>query len=185
MDVFSHGLWAAAAYKAANRNGKIAKGGRPLRVWLAAAFGVAPDVFAFAVPAVWIFIRMISGDVRPTDFPHPGSGETLAENNLWIFRLASALYSVSHSAIIFFVAFLVVFAVLRRPVWEMGAWLFHILLDILTHSSRFYPTPVFWPLSDWKFLHGFSWATPWFLLANYAALAFVFAALWRRKRKTR
>jgi hypothetical protein len=66
--------------------------------------------------------------------------------------------------------------------WEMGGWLVHILCDIPTHSYRFYPTPIFWPLSSWKF-NGFSWGVWWFMLLNYSALFIVFLIIYFKKKK--
>ncbi|MDO8664161.1 MAG: hypothetical protein Q7K44_01235 [Candidatus Liptonbacteria bacterium] len=67
--------------------------------------------------------------------------------------------------------------------WEMGGWLLHILLDIPTHSYAFYPTPVFWPLGGWKF-SGYPWAHPWFIAANYSAIAVAYLTIrYFRKRK--
>jgi membrane-bound metal-dependent hydrolase YbcI (DUF457 family) len=92
------------------------------------------------------------------------------------------LYSISHSAVVFFAVFSIAFLIFRRPIWELGGWLFHILLDIPTHSYRFYPTPFLWPLSDWKF-GGFSWATPWFLVLNYTAIIAVYLFHRKKNRK--
>ena len=74
----------------------------------------------------------------------------------------------------------IAFLIFRRPIWELGGWLIHILLDIPTHSYRFFPTPVFWPFSGWKF-NGLSWATPWFLIVNYAAIIIIYLLLRRKK----
>lgn len=54
MDIFSHGLWAGAAYKAVNKKAK-----KPLNVWLAGFWGVFPDLFAFTIGFAWIFGSLI------------------------------------------------------------------------------------------------------------------------------
>jgi hypothetical protein len=54
------------------------------------------------------------------------------------------------------------------------AWLGHILVDIPTHSKRFFPTPFLWPISDYK-VDGISWGVRWFMLANYGSLAAAYA----------
>lgn len=64
----------------------------------------------------------------------------------------------------------------------MLAWGVHILVDIPTHSYRFYPTPFLWPLSGWKF-NGFSWGTPWFIVVNYGALLLTIWWLRQKKKK--
>ena len=176
MDIFAHGLWAGATYKAVNKKAK-----KPLNVRLAGFWGVFPDLFAFTLGFAWLFGNLIFGDMSFTDLPRPDSVEPAPQDTLPIFRLTSMLYSISHSAIIFLIVFGVVFLILRRPLWELGGWFIHILLDIPTHSYQFYPTPFLWPLSGWKF-DGFSWGTPWFLILNYSA---IIIAYWLLRRKNR
>lgn len=176
MDILSHALWAGAAYKAANKKAK-----NPLNVWLAGFWGIFPDLFAFAAGFAWLFGNMVFGDMSFADLPRPGEFEPAPQDTLPIFRLTSLLYSISHSVIIFFIVFGIVFVIFRRPIWVLGGWFIHILLDIPTHSYQFYPTPFLWPISDWTF-DGFSWATLWFLIPNYAAIVIVFMLL-RKKKK--
>ena len=176
MDIFSHGLWAGAAYKAANKKLKD-----KLKVWLAVFWGVLPDLFSFSIPFIYLAYNLISGNMNFSDFPRPENAEPMPPDTLPIFRLTSLLYSVSHSAVIFFAIFGFVFLILRRPVWEMGGWLIHILIDIPTHSYKFYPTPFLWPFSEWKF-DGFSWGQPWFMILNYSAIIIIYILL--RKKST-
>ena len=176
MDIFSHGLWAGAAYKAINKKAK-----KPLNVWFAGFWGIFPDLFAFTIPFIWLFGNIIFGGMSFSDLPRPDSVEPAPQDTLPIFRLTSLLYSISHSAIIFLIVFGITFLIFRRPIWELGGWFIHILLDIPTHSFQFYPTPFLWPLSGWKF-DGFSWGTLWFLIPNYIAIIAVYMLL-RRKRK--
>jgi len=204
MDIFSHGLWVGAAYKAINK--KVEK---PFNVWLAGFWGVFPDLFAFTIPFIWIFWNIAFGDLSFTDLPHRGDVEPVPQNTLPIFRLTGILYSISHSVIVFLVVLgaiilvsrFIVSSSKRTPLqsssqnpppistrlgwirwvpWEIGGWFLHILLDIPTHSYQFYPTPFLWPLSDWT-LGGFSWGTPWFLIPNYAAIILIFILLRRKK----
>ncbi len=183
MDILSHGLWAGAAYKAANKT--IGKGKKPFRVWLAALWGIVPDIFSFGILFVWIAGQLIFGGLNFYDFPinierpdmEPAPGDTL-----FIFRLTSFLYSASHSLVVFAFVFGLAILVFRRYIWEMGGWLIHILIDIPTHSYQFYPTPFLWPVSDWKF-DGFSWGNSWFMFFNYLALAAVYYLLLKKRKK--
>lgn len=175
MDVFSHGLWSGAVYKAINLKTK-----KPLKVWLAVFWGVAPDVFAFAISFSWLLWKLFSGEMSPAEIPPPEEAEPI-QHTMPLFQLSNLLYSMSHSLFMFFLIFSIVFLLFRRPVWEMGAWLIHILIDIPTHSYKFFPTPFLWPISDWKF-DGFSWGTPWFIIINYSAIIIIYFIL-RRKNK--
>lgn len=184
MDIFSHGLWAAAAYKAVNNK-------KRLNLWKAAFWGVFPDLFAFTIGFVWILGNLAFGDLSFADLPRPdlvepasdelvfGNGD-IQNTASFIARLTATLYHFSHSAVVFFVIFGVVYFVFRRPIWELGGWLIHIILDIPTHSYQFYPTPVLWPLSGWTF-DGFSWGTLWFLIPNYIAIIIVYLLLRKKE----
>lgn len=69
----------------------------------------------------------------------------------------------------------------------MSAWAIHILIDIPTHSDKFFPTQFLWPLSNYKF-YGIIWATPWFMIINYGALVIAFFIVpheTERKRKNK
>lgn len=182
MDVFAHGLWAGAAAKAANKSSAIAgKIKRPLKVWQAVFWGIFPDLFAFTLPFAWMFWNIAFGNLSFSDFPRPENVEPAARDTLLVFNLTAYLYNISHSLIIFVLIFALFWIVLQRPVWEMSGWLLHILVDIPTHSYRFYPTPFLWPISEWKF-NGFSWGTPWFLILNYSAIILVYLVLRKKKR---
>ncbi len=176
MDIFSHGLWAGAAYKAINK-----KRDNKINVKAAAFWGVFPDLFAFTIPFVWLLWNLVFGHLNFGNLPHPSAGEPPQQDTLWVFRLASSFYTISHSAVVFAALFLFVWLIFRKPMWALGGWLLHILIDIPTHTYQFYPTPVFWPISGLEF-NGFSWATPWFLIINYSIIIIVYWFL--RERKT-
>lgn len=177
MDVFAHGLWGSAAFSAINT--KIKK---PLNVRWAALFSIFPDFFAFTPMFVWMFWSFASGSLSFADMPHPDDVEPAQRDTLFIFRVTAQLYQFTHSIIIFFIVFAIVHLLLRRPVWEMGAWLLHIFIDIPTHSYEFYPTPFLWPFSG-VMVDGISWGVPWFMIVNYASLAIVYFLLFYRKKK--
>ena len=176
MDVFSHGLWSAAIYKGANIKTK-----RSMKVWLAIIFGVFPDVFSFTPLFIRLFWGLVFSGLSFSDFPRPDATEPAKPDTLFIFKATSFLYSFSHSLIAFVVIFGIISLIFRRPIWEMFAWLFHILIDIPTHNYSFYPTPFLWPLSDFKF-NGFLWSAPWVLILNYSSLIIIFILL-RLKKK--
>lgn len=176
MDIFSHGLWTGAVCKAVNK--KIQ--GHPLHVRLTVFWGVFPDLFAFTIGFLWLFWNLITGAMSFSDLHRPGTVEPAPHDRLPIFRLISILYNISHSLIVFLLFFGILYLIFRRPVWELGGWLFHILLDIPSHSYRFYPTPFLWPVSGWKF-NGYSWTEPWFIILNYSAIIIAYLILWKKK----
>ena len=64
MDIFAHGLWAAAAARGVNR-----KAPRRLRVPWFAFFGVFPDLFAFSVPVTLTLWLRLTGGLGPLPGP--------------------------------------------------------------------------------------------------------------------
>lgn len=180
MDIFSHGLWAGAAAKAANVSEKTQRfTKRHISVWWTALWGVFPDLFAFTIPFVWILWQTATGQASFEAFRPPH--EPAQPNSFPVFALASSLYNISHSIIVFSVLFGIVFLIFKRPVWEMTGALIHILSDIPTHSYSFFPTPFLWPISDFK-VNGISWGTPWFMFFNVGALIFVYTLLYRKRK---
>ncbi|KKU99890.1 MAG: hypothetical protein UY31_C0016G0002 [Candidatus Wolfebacteria bacterium GW2011_GWE1_48_7] len=168
MDIFSHGLWAGAAAHAVNLKTKT-----KVSVLKTFGWGMFPDLFSFTIAFVWMFATGVQFDAKNAE-PFGGNGH-------FISQLTSTLYNVSHSLVIFAIVFGLVWVLFKRPVWEMGGWLLHMLIDVPTHSYAFYPTPILWPISGWKF-NGFSWGQPWFMALDIIALALVYGLIWRRYR---
>lgn len=142
--------------------------------WTAFFFGVAPDLFSFGIFTASIWLGMASG-------PDWGGGPP---DPALIPEYVSSFYNVTHSFFVFAAAFLLVWAFRKKPMWEMFGWFFHILLDIFTHSERFFPTPFLWPISNFH-VNGHSWGTPEIFIPNLIALAALYGYWWtQKKRKT-
>ena len=157
MDILAHGLWSAAAAKTVNPRLE-----KPLRLRWFVLWGVFPDLFAFSprvVAMIWLRFVMGTPPSRLPVGPGPDDGQP------FLLRPWD-LYQLSHSLVVFAAVFALVWLVRRRPCGVMLAWLLHILMDIPTHSMRFYATPFLWPLSSYRF-DGISWAQPWFMILNY------------------
>jgi hypothetical protein len=154
MDIVSHGLWGSIAFGRKNRSS----------FWLAFVIGMAPDICSFGI--LWA-AAMIGLSEKP-DFSHGTPPEST------IPQYVHHLYNVTHSFIVFLAVFFFVWFLLKRPLWELGAWGLHVLVDIPTHSYAFFPTPVFWPLFNWKF-DGWQWMAPSILIPNFALLAVLYA----------
>lgn len=166
MDVISHGLWGGVAL------------GRKSKVRYARAFffGAAPDVFSFGV----LFVQQVLGF-----FPRLGFSGGPPDPAL-VPAAIHALYGVTHSLVVFAAVFLLVWLIRGRPLLELGAWGFHVVLDIFSHEVAFFPTPFLWPLSDYR-VDGVSWGDPWVWYPNLALLGLVYLAwflLARRRRRS-
>ncbi len=74
------------------------------------------------------------------------------------------------------VAFSLLWVLLKKPPWLLCAWLLHILCDIPTHAASYFPTPFLWPFPT-PFVNGIPWTTPWFMAANYTAIALTYCVL--------
>lgn len=171
MDIFAHGLWSAAAASGINRvsNTRIRPG------WTALC-GVFPDLFAFSLPVIQATYLRIAG----TPSLGPAGRRVVPHHMEWAWQL----YQISHSLFVFALVFGLAALIARRPVFELLGWLLHILIDIPSHSLRFFPTPFLWPVSSYHF-DGVSWANRWFMLTNYSALAIAYFLLWRSGRAKR
>jgi len=184
MDVVSHGLWSVVAAKtlkspAAPRHD----------AWRWAFWGVFPDIFAFGPAFIWLGYSLVAGNLDFSDLPFAHkNGEPPDMVRYPIFRLAPELYDLSHSLFVYGAILALAYIIYRRnnasllrtwrPLW---AWGLHILTDIPTHSYRFYPTPLFFPFSAWKF-NGIAWSEPWFMTLDFSLLFAAFALLWWRGR---
>ena len=154
MDIFAHGLWSFALFHNSND------------VWIAVLFGVMPDILSFGI---LFFINIFTGKI-------PKGPPALSSLPKWIFTA----YNIMHSLVLFAVIFILVFLTTKSWYWPMLAWAIHILVDIPTHSTKFFPTPFLWPISKYRF-NGFSWASKWFMLLNYAGLVITFILIYLNK----
>ena len=99
----------------------------------------------------------------------------LSEIPNWVFTL----YDFSHSLIIALFFVLIVYKINKNFSFPMLAWPFHILIDIFTHSREYFPTPIFWPISDYRF-DGIPWSNPYVFLLNVIGIFLIF--IYRKKR---
>ena len=157
MDYVSHGLWSYIFFHRIRT---------PL---LAVVFGLLPDTASWVIYAIY---RLFMGGT----FGKP----IISEIPDWTFTL----YNISHSLIVAAAVILLVFAVLRTLPLYLFAWPIAIVMDLLTHSRAFLPTPFLWPLSGWTF-PGISWGTWEFIVVNYAliAISMTLIILYRQRRR--
>jgi membrane-bound metal-dependent hydrolase YbcI (DUF457 family) len=139
MDIISHGLWGGIIFGRENKKDFF---------W-AFVIGVAPDLFSFGIFTAMRTLGLASG-------PDWGNG---VPNASLIPVYVHSLYNFTHSLIVFALVFALVTIIRRKPFIPMLAWFLHILMDIPTHSTRFFPTPFLWPISTYK-INGIPWSHP-------------------------
>tara|TARA_B100000131_G_C18114465_1_gene610780 strand:+ start:1546 stop:2010 length:465 start_codon:yes stop_codon:yes gene_type:complete len=154
MDTISHALW-----------GKGLFGYRKYR-YLSFVFGAIPDLLSFGI----YFLFNLILNPSTIKFGKPN----LSEIPEWVF----SLYNFSHSLIISIIFILIVYKINREISFTMLAWPFHILLDFFTHSIDFFPTPILWPISNYRF-DGIPWSNSYIMITNIVCIFLIF--IYRRR----
>ena len=154
MDTISHALW-----------GKGLFGYRKYR-YLSFVFGAIPDLLSFGI----YFLFNLILNPSTIKFGKPN----LSEIPEWVF----SLYNFSHSLIISIIFILIVYKINREISFTMLAWPFHILLDFFTHSIDFFPTPILWPISNYRF-DGIPWSNSYIMITNNVCIFLIF--IYRRR----
>ena len=149
MDTFSHALY-----------GKGLFGYRKYR-WTSFLFGALPDLSSFGV----YFLVLFFSNFQKLQYGRP----SIEEIPIWVIEL----YNISHSLITAFVFIAIVYFVKKDLSWPMLAWPVHIIIDLFTHSIEFFPTPIFWPLSDYRF-DGIPWSNIYVFITNIILIFLIF-----------
>ncbi len=175
MDIFAHALWTNVMARIAKRRQEQRKK-ILLKIGWTTFWGVFPDLFAFTIPFAVSIYEWIAGNGFMYGQASVASG------------LAPTLYQYSHSLVIWLIVFGIVWVICKRPRWELLGWALHILIDIPSHGGGFFLTPFLWPISNFRFTHGISWAHPIYMIVNYSALLVTWVSLlinrWRSKKTT-
>src|SRR5512142_3097954 len=100
MDIFAHALWTTAAGAFLRRKLSV-----PVLLPAAAAWGVAPDVVTFSIPAAVRIWRVLTG--AAASLMPDGRGPRFD----WVWTL----YDGTHSAAVFAICFGAIWVFLRRP----------------------------------------------------------------------
>ena len=157
MDTLSHALW-----------GKGLFGYRKYR-WYAIIFGATPDLLSFGAYTLFSLIT------DPTNFKL--GKPSLEELPSWVFTL----YDFSHSLIIASICIAIVYRINKDFCFPMYAWPFHIVLDFFTHSKEYFPTPIFWPLSNYRF-DGIPWSNPYIWFSNIFCIFLIFIYRYKKNK---
>ncbi len=150
MDIISHALLTNLVFKDAPTTQRL----------VATAFGILPDLISFGPMFNTLFLRKVLFFKKPPQSLFP--------------KYVMQMYNVLHSLIVWLAVFLIL--MLFGFDWlaiAVCGWGFHILIDVFTHSSRAFPTPILWPVSKFHF-SGISWSNKWFILFNYLMILFLY-----------
>ncbi|TFG77245.1 MAG: hypothetical protein E4H23_08860 [Chrysiogenales bacterium] len=161
MDIFSHALWGGVTLGRKKRS----------NFFFAVAFSLLPDFFGEGV----MFLLVILGlDNMPSlKHGHPDISE--------FPMYAQNFYNATHSLVIFFLIFTLVWLLRKKVFLPLAAWGIHILIDIPTHSFALFPTPFLWPLSNFK-INGAHWNSPLILIPNFALLGILYSFWFYKQR---
>ena len=180
MDIFAHALWAGAGALLARRHWpKIASRITPRVVVLTMTLAALPDLFHL-LPIIgwWLFGSGSLDALHSYAIALPSNEPRLPP---MVAMWSHQLHCTAHSAVVAGGVTAVLWAVQRRLWIPLLGWWSHIVIDVFTHSVDFYPSPVLYPFTQRGF-DGLAWNTPWFMAANYVALAGVgLWLLWNRK----
>jgi len=152
MDFIAHLLWSTILFIGP-------------QVFLAAFFGVMPDLLPFGLELLTRRRRNPRGLYRQVGMV---SFYDLPQNR-WVFRF----YCWTHSLVVWALYFGTMVAI-----WAVGwadfptflfAWLIHICIDIPTHQKAFFAPAFLTPFSHYRF-DGKSWAHPTFVKVNYSLI---------------
>lgn len=177
MDVLAHVLWTNAVFHA--KYDKLRK-----QRYLAAFFGVAPDLVSFIPATIYTLLnsKKILNFIEGKDLTKI-SPEHYNALNSWVFDYAIQSYNYTHSLVIFAAVFLVVLAVRKgKFYWPLLGWGLHILIDMFTHKD-FFETPFLFPISNVTNHNAIVWGEPIFMVINYGLLILVYAGLFWYHRK--
>ena len=154
MDTLSHALY-----------GKGLFGYKKYR-WYSFFFGIVPDIFSFGIYFIYLIV------FSEFEFGRPSRDEL----PYWVYDL----YDISHSMVTALVFIAIAYKINKDFAWPMLAWPMHIIVDFFTHSIEFFPTPILWPISDYRF-DGVPWSNPYVLVINFVLIFVIF--IYRRKNK--
>jgi hypothetical protein len=151
MDIFSHALWGGGLFGYRNY------------FWWAIFFGAFPDLASFGLFAI---MRVVDG----TFIPGPPPLDIIPS---WVFFS----YDLTHSFITAFVVIGIMSLWKKNLAFAMLGWPFHICLDFPFHSVQYFPTKIFWPLSNFA-IDGIPWDEPWIWFPNVAGILVLFWWRW-------
>ena len=159
MDYFSHGIWSYIFFH------------RTKKPLLAVLFGILPDSGSWMI---YFFYNLFT---RGFTFGKPRL-ELVPD---CVFNLYNISHSLIVSGVISIIIIWLVYHYRQTIFWYVLAWPISVIVDTLTHTREFLPTPFLWPVSNWAF-PGISWGTSWFFRTNIGliVLSLIYILLWKK-----
>jgi hypothetical protein len=174
MDILAHALYGATVCSRTGLAGGAAgapgsaghQWTRDWTVWVAALFGILPDIVALGPP----LLAFVQAGMPGNFFRDVGGGDLVC-------------YRYMHSLIVAFAV-----AGLLRLTWKplfipALAWPLHVAMDALTHGAGKFHTTIVYPFSTWGFDSIRWWQHPEIVLAYWLLLPVIWFSLrrWRRR----
>ncbi len=138
-------------------------------LWAAFFFGIFPDIASLGIHFATDFFT--SGSLRWHGIPN----------------FVLVLYNITHSLLGIGIGYALLVA-WKRVLWLPAlAWPLHVLVDIPTHGSGRFMTPIFWPFTDAGFPGWSWWIFPWVFWGGWIVagalwlLVVVLRLSWRKK----
>lgn len=156
MDTFSHALWGYGLF------------GYKRYALLALFFGAMPDLISFGA---FMAFNVFNGTLQI-------GAPALDTLPAWLHRN----YAFGHSFVVCLPVIALVFFWRRNIAFAMLAWPFHIMLDFPFHTKAYFPTQIFWPISDFS-IDGIGWSNWYIWWPNIAGLVILFVYRRRQKKK--
>jgi membrane-bound metal-dependent hydrolase YbcI (DUF457 family) len=155
MDTLSHALYGKGLF------------GYKKYKWASYFFGALPDLLSFGI----FFIVQLFFNYASFDFGRP----SIDQIPLWVYHL----YDITHSLVTAFIFIGIAYLIDKNFAWVMLGWPIHIIVDFFTHSIEFFPTPILWPISDYRF-DGIPWSNIYVLILNLILIFLIFRYRWKK-----
>ncbi len=174
MDILSHTLWVVGGAEIARRRKLFTRRDLVASAMLAAI----PDLVHLVPVVFWVLFGDGSvADLHAYAVALPGEEPAMPAR---VAMVAHHLHCTMHSAAIASAITLVAWLLTGKLWLPLLAWWSHILIDVVTHSDDYYPSPVLYPFTYWGF-DGLAWNRPAFLATNYALLVIMYVWLHRTR----
>jgi hypothetical protein len=174
MEILAHTLWTTAGVKVFNDSANNKK--KKINFFWATFWGIFPDIVSLFLPIIFFGISLLN---------NTNTFESISASRIIVnaYPISHTLYLYTHSLIIWAFVFIFIWFLIRKPPLSMLGWALHIILDIPSHGVGYFATPFLFPLSEYRFPYGISWASTTFFILNYSILLIIWTIILFKKYK--